>query len=153
MDQLSSKAVSGVTNVTLVGGSDNSPFVGAKFPCCLCRAPLPLKLTKRGKPCCTCNDCGIQTFFRGKLGIGRLERILKSGNLEFGYGAHKTRAVICFTEIEQLRKQKTDLVDKKGFVFKDRDLTNAIQAVDNEIERKQIELAKLSRKARAKGTE
>lgn len=151
MDQLNRKDDSVGTNVTLDATTAGLAFAGTSFPCCLCRSALPLKPTKRGKPCCTCNDCGIQIFFRGKTGIARLTQILNSGNLEFGNGFHKMRAVICFMEIEQLRKQKKDLADKTGLIFHDKDLTNAIRAVDNEIKRKQIELAKLGRASRVTG--
>ena len=46
-----------------------------------------------------------------------------------------------------MRSQKKELEEKLRLSIKDSDLTNVIRAIDNEIERAQIELAKLSCKA------
>jgi hypothetical protein len=133
-------------NVTLGRDGNGNPFEGKKFPCCVCSAGLEIRLSKRGKPYCTCIPCGIQIFFRGKTGIRRLTEILRSEKLAFGNSLDTIPAIILFNQIEQMRSQKKELEAKQGLIVQDPDLTNAIRAVDNEIERAQIELAKLSRK-------
>lgn len=61
-------------NVTCSSGQGPA-FEGKQFACPLCYQALPLKPSKKGKPYCTCDDCGIQIFFRGKTAIERLERL------------------------------------------------------------------------------
>ena len=39
------------------------------FQCPICKKMLNLEITKNDKPYCTCNDCGVQLFIRGKQGI------------------------------------------------------------------------------------
>jgi hypothetical protein len=147
MDQLNRSGVISNVNVTLESKREENSFAGMQFPCCVCLGALEIKITKRGKPCCTCNQCGIQIFFRGKIGITRLKALLNSGKLTFGNKIERLPGIILFNEIEQIRSQKGELEAKQGFIIKDSDLTNAILAVDNELERKQIELAKMTEKA------
>jgi hypothetical protein len=90
--------------------------------------------------------CGIQIFFRGKTGIRRLAEILRSEKLAFGNSLETIPAIILFNQIVQMRSQKKELEAKQGLIVRDPDLMNAIRVVDNEIERAQIELAKLGRK-------
>jgi hypothetical protein len=106
---------------------------------------VELKATKRGKPCCTCNKCGIQIFFRGKAGIANLIEQVTSGKLVFANKIGPIPSTLLFNEIEQLRAQKGELEAKQGLIFEDPDLTNAIDAIDNEIKRVQLELRKLGR--------
>jgi hypothetical protein len=134
-------------NVTLdhTESHENALF-GKRFPCCLCGAGLEICFSRKRKPYTTCLRCGIQTFFRGKAGIRRLTEIVNSELLIAGTGSKTELAVILFNRIQQLRAQKGELEGKQGLILRDPDLTNAIRAVDNEIERAQIELAKLGRK-------
>ena len=57
-------------NVTL-----RAPGEGC-FPCPTCKRLRRLQVTKKGKPYLTCNDCGVQVFFRGRDGIRRLQGML-----------------------------------------------------------------------------
>jgi hypothetical protein len=50
---------------------------GKEFLCPLCGVGLPILNTKRNKPYCTCNSCGIQIFVRAKVGISRLYKLAK----------------------------------------------------------------------------
>lgn len=54
-------------------------FEGKRFPCPLCQSWLLLKSSKKDKPCCTCDDCGIQIFFRGSVAIALLHQIATTG--------------------------------------------------------------------------
>ena len=61
--------------------TENKPRIdvdGKPFPCPLCGGALPVRMSLKQKPCCLCNDCGIQLFFRGKAGIKRLHNLLQS---------------------------------------------------------------------------
>jgi hypothetical protein len=98
---------------------------------------------KNSKPYTTCLACGIQTFFRGQVGIQRLTEIVKSGMFIAGKGSKTELAVILFNRIQQLRAQKIELEGKQGLIILDPDLNNAIRAVDNEIKDVQGELGKL----------
>lgn len=121
-------------------------FAGRDFPCPVCASGLDIRLSRSGKPYCVCIECGIQIFFRGKLGIKRLHKIMEEELLVSGKGFGSHKANLLFNRIQHLKKQKLQLAEKQGLVFIDPDIKNAIQAVDNEIERVQGELANLGRK-------
>jgi hypothetical protein len=149
MDQLSHNGNSGDSNVTLEAGSPNHEFFGANFPCCLCSASLDLKISKRGKPYCTCLDCGIQIFFRGKIAISRLKSVLNKRDTVPGNSPGTVHGLILWNKIVQLKAQKTELEAKQGLMARDPDLANLISTVDNEIKRVQGELRTLSGKNRS----
>jgi hypothetical protein len=134
-------------NVMLDQKCQDGPFVGRVFPCCVCSANLDIRLSKRKKPYCTCVQCGIQIFFRGKSGISRLTEILNSNKLTHGIALDTAPAIILYGRIAQMRAQKSELEAKQGLIVRDPDLENAIRAVDNEIKYAQGELEKLSRKS------
>ncbi len=48
-----------------------------QFPCPLCRKPLRVQASKKGKPYLTCHDCGLQMFLRYTQGIVRLHRLVR----------------------------------------------------------------------------
>jgi hypothetical protein len=76
MGQLASKQNSPNVNVTLASPDWALGILsGKEFPCPLCGAGLPILRSKRNKPYCTCNDCGLQIFVRGKKGMSRLEQM------------------------------------------------------------------------------
>jgi len=136
----------GNVNVTLGSAETHEAALsGKQFPCCLCGAGLEIRFSWKRKPYTTCLSCGIQTFFRGKAGILRLAEIVNSELLITGSGSKTELAVILFNRIQQLRVQKQELEGKQGLIFLNPDLEKVIGAVDNEIERAQIELAKLGR--------
>jgi hypothetical protein len=49
---------------------------GARFPCCICSAPLEVRETKKGKPYVICDPCGLQMFVRNGEGIRRFQILL-----------------------------------------------------------------------------
>src|SRR5262249_9544570 len=97
---------------------------------------------------CTCNDCGLQIFVRGKKGIACLQHMAEHGILipaDEGSAAH---AVSLFNRLERLNLQKRDLEMKRGivgFLFPHDNVENALSLADAERESVQGELARLSR--------
>jgi hypothetical protein len=135
-------------NVTLGQQGQGSTWEGKVFPCCVCSADLDIRRSKRAKPYCTCVQCGIQIFFRGKMGILRLIEILDSGNLSQGTTIDTVPAITLYNRILRMRSQRKKLQEKQGLIIQDPDLENAIHVVDNEIKYAQGELRQLSRKHR-----
>lgn len=126
-------------NVTL-GPSD---FSGKPFPCPLCNTELRLKITRKQKPYCMCLECGIQIFFRGQLGIARLQEIVaaeKKIAIEFPAPA---RPFILYRRLQHLKRQKEVLEKKQGMIFKDPDCERVIAAVEAEIKRLRTELEQI----------
>jgi len=135
-------------NVTLVPSSALATDLGDKeFPCPLCGAGLPIRASKRRKPYCTCNRCGVQLFVRGKEGIARMHEMADAGILISGKKESASHGINLLNRLEQLKLQKDNLNRKCGLFFREKDVENAIQIVDAEIERVQGELAKMARTA------
>jgi hypothetical protein len=134
-------------NITLDGpdGHQNM-MLGKFFPCPVCGTSLGIRIARTQKPYCVCVDCGIQIFIRGKTGISRLNKILENEILIAGNDSNASISTVLFNRIQHLKRQKADLEAKQGLINRDPDLKNAIRAVDNEIERVQGKLEKLSRK-------
>ena len=144
------KRASHVANVTLTLGSrleSNQQLFGKRFPCCVCGAALEIRISQKQKPYTICLSCGVQTFFRGKLGIERLSRIVNSELFLTTTGSSRAEsAVILFNRIQQLRAQRSELAVGQGSIVRNLDLENALCAVDDEIKSLQGELAKLREK-------
>jgi hypothetical protein len=123
---------------------DSKPnkIAGRGFPCPVCAVNLPIRIARTQKPYCVCMDCGIQMFFRGRVGIARLQAILQDNMLVAGSWSGANTAELLFNRIQHLKQRKSELTYKQRLMFPDPDLENAIRAVDNEIARVQGELAK-----------
>jgi DNA-directed RNA polymerase subunit RPC12/RpoP len=146
MGQSESKQSSPNVNVTLAPPDGALGILSRKeFPCPLCGAGLPILKSKRNKPYCTCNDCGLQIFVRGKKGISRLEQMAEHGILISATEESAAHGISLLNRLEQLKLQKRDLQEKQGFFLPDKNVENAISLVDAEIENVQGELARLSR--------
>ena len=117
-------------------------MAGRGFPCPVCAVNLPIRIARTQKPYCVCMDCGIQMFFRGKVGIARLHAILEDNILVAGSWSGANTPELLFNRIQYLKQRKSELKQKQRLIFPDPDLENAIRAVDNEIARVQGELAK-----------
>jgi hypothetical protein len=138
----------GNVNVTLgPPGAALGELGNKEFPCPLCGAGLPIRTSKRAKPYCTCNLCGVQIFVRGKAGIARLYEMASSGILISGKKESASHGINLLNRLEQLKLQKADLKWKRGIIFEDENVENAIRIVDVEIEKVEGELAKAARKA------
>jgi hypothetical protein len=136
-------------NVTLDPLEDAlGELCGKEFPCPLCGAGLPIQRSIRNKPYCTCNLCGIQTFFRGKAAIARLRRMANTGVLVSARDESAAHGIVLLNRLEQLKLQKAELERKRGVLFANPDVENTLQMVDAEIQTVQGELAKLARTKR-----
>jgi hypothetical protein len=134
-------------NVTLVPlGAGLEDLRGKKFPCPLCADGLMILASKRGKPYCVCNPCGIQLFFRGKTGISRLLQMVKGEILIPGKADGADYGIALFDRLQQLKAQKEELEEKRGLIFRDSGVENAILIVDAEIEKVEGELARVAKK-------
>jgi len=110
----------------------------------VCGTALEIRISRKQKPYTICLSCGVQTFFRGKLGIERLSRIVNSQLFLTATGSSRAEsAVILFNRIQQLRAQRSELAVGQRRAVRNPDLENALCAVDDEIERLQSDLAKL----------
>jgi hypothetical protein len=138
-------------NVTLDRGEIvTETLSGKRFPCPTCGLGLSIRIAKTGKPYCVCLECGNQVFFRGRTGIQRLTEIIKSDKLISQREPNSDSAYTLFNRLVQLRLQKDELQQKQRLILNDPDLTSAIQAVDNEIQRVQRELHKIGRRDRGR---
>jgi hypothetical protein len=145
MGKLSYGRGSSNVNVTLDPREAFPELKDKEFACPLCGAGLPILFSKRNKPYCTCNSCGIQLFFRGKHGIVRLKAMAAEGILVSVKEQSAAHAISLLNRLNLLELQKKELNVKVGIIFKDPNVENAIQAVDAEIERVQGELAQIAR--------
>jgi hypothetical protein len=143
MRELGLKQDSANVNVTLARlGAGLEDLRGKEFPCPLCADGLAIRTTIRGKPYCVCNACGIQLFFRGRAGISRLLQMVRHEILIPGKADGADYGIALFDRLRQLKSQKEELEEKRGLIFRDSDVENAIQIVDSEIETVQRELGK-----------
>jgi len=129
-------------NVTLDPAVDG--FGGLEFPCPFCGAGLAILLTKRNKPYCTCNPCGVQIFVRGKNGIKRLRKMVNEGVLISATNESASQGINLLNRLEQLKTQRNALEAKQGIFFRDENVANAIQLLDTEIQKVEGELAKMA---------
>ena len=127
-------------NITLENRLYAKKFLGKSFPCPACGMALALRIASTGKPYCHCDECAIQLFFRGKVGIQRLEKLIDSG-LVGSTGA--SSAVVLYNRLLQLKTDKKDLEHRRK-LFRNTDLENAITAVQKESEVVSAELARIS---------
>jgi hypothetical protein len=115
-------------------------FRGKRFPCPVCSSDLALRVARTQKPYCHCDSCGLQLFIRGKNGIHKLKQILASGVFTSGV----SRATELLSRLQKLKEEKERFEDRQGFLFRDRDLDQAIRVVDQEIEAVRRDLAELA---------
>jgi predicted RNA-binding Zn-ribbon protein involved in translation (DUF1610 family) len=123
-------------NVTL---NESAWFAGKAFPCPVCGSDLPLRVARTQKPYCHCDACGLQLFFRHRSGIHRLKELLDSGAFVSG----QSKAPLLYNRLQQLKEQKNQLENRQGLIFRDKDLDEAIHAMEPEIEAVRRELQKL----------
>jgi len=125
-------------------------FDGKPFPCPLCGVALPVRISQKEKPYCVCNDCGIQLFFRGKVGIKRLQIMLQAVEpIQDEYLG--TPAVIAlYNRLETLKKQRDELEAKQGIIFRNKTLDDVIAALDGEIKGVESAIRKARKNAEGK---
>jgi hypothetical protein len=145
MGELKPDQPQGNVNVTLDPLDEAlAEILGDEFPCPLCGAGLPIRRTIRKKPYCTCNDCGIQLFVRGKKGIARLRKLVRKGILISSSGESASDGIALLNRLEQLKIQKRNLIFRRPFILPDQNVENAIDLVDAEIETVQGELSRIA---------
>ena len=146
MDQL--KPDQALTNITLTLDpleAALTEILGNEFPCPLCGAGLAIRSSKNKKPYCICNDCGIQLFVRGKVGITRLRKLVRERILISSTGESASHGITLLNRLEQLKLQRRDLLFKRPlFPFSNSDVENAIDLVDAEIKTVQGDLADIA---------
>ena len=119
MGQLKGEQAQGNVNVTLDPTQAGLGSLGEmEFPCPLCKAGLPIRASKRDKPYCTCNSCGVQIFVRGKAGIARLHEMASTGILVSGIDESVAPAINLYKRLQRLKLQKRDLEAKAGIFFR-----------------------------------
>src|ERR1700720_4735640 len=97
-------------NVPLVA-PDGKPngMAGNGFPCPVCAVTLAIRIARTQKPYCVCMECGIQIFFRGKVGIARLQAILEDKILVAGAWSGTNTPELLFNRIQHLKLRKSEL--------------------------------------------
>jgi len=96
------------SNVTLERKEDETSY----FPCLLCFEMLEVEYSKKAKPYLTCNDCGVQVFIRGKIGIERFMNSISNYNCK--YKSHKLVELI---ELIAKLNDKLSEIEAKKSVF------------------------------------
>jgi hypothetical protein len=95
---------------------------------------MPIRLTgKKQKPYCHCLSCMLQIFFRGKVAIDRLRKLIESGILVSGDNSPSDMAFTLYNRIQMLHLQAGQLKAKRSLLFSNEDLENLISAFENEI--------------------
>ena len=79
------------------------------FPCPICQEMREIRYDKNSKPYCTCNDCGVQLFIRGKIGIRKLENLIS--NIEYKLQSKELINLIDYykklsEKLKEIRKRK-----------------------------------------------
>lgn len=115
-------------NVHVTLGSD-SWFLGKKLPCPVCGEGMALRVARTQKPYCHCDPCGLQLFVRGKDGIQRLKDLLASGFQVPGIG----RATRLLDQLQRIKDERERLENRRGLLFRDKDLEQAIRILDRDI--------------------
>ena len=113
--------------------STPNKMAGKSFPCPVCAVSLPIRIARTQKPYCVCMDCGIQMFFRGKVGIARLQAILEDEILVAGSWSGANTPELLFNRIQYLKQRKSDLKQKQRLMFPDPDLENAMRIRTGEV--------------------
>ena len=101
------------------------------FACPTCKRLRAVGLTKRQKPYFTCNDCGVQVFFRGKEGIRRFRAML--GHAELDGNVRELPPLLEYAAF--LRKRQRQIRREKPIIEKDQSLEIEEELVESEIER------------------
>lgn len=154
MGKLVANIGSSNVNVTLPSLPEHMNVLqGRELPCVLCGEGLPILFSKRSKPYCVCNSCGIQLFFRGKPGIERLRSMAIRGVLVPVREHSAAYAILLLNRLELLKLQRREITQKHGIILRNRNVENAIETIDVEIEKVQGELAKCPLQTNNKDTQ
>ena len=120
------------TNVTLKD-EESKEF----FPCPICNEMLEVGYTKRSKPYCTCNHCGVQLFVRGRIGIKRFLSLIS----DFNYKAKSKELIDLIDYFEKLKEKLNKIRKNKPIIGKNEDLNIQEKAIKKQLNnlRKKLE--------------
>ena len=99
------------------------------FPCPICKKMLIVELTKNEKPYCTCNDCGVQLFIRGKEGINRFKKLTGKSKIE-GNAKDLINTIDYFNELNKLLEE---VKMKKPILWENKDLNLQEKVIKNQL--------------------
>jgi hypothetical protein len=120
----------------------------ASLPCLLCGNQLDQRTDKNDKPYFICNPCGMQIFIRRKLGIKKVEELirnLKEGELPLKRHAealYQVQAIL--SEIDGLKAEIKRLNLEIGFIWIDHDKLRARKLLEARIQNLLIQLEQFS---------
>ena len=101
------------------------------YQCPVCKRMLKLEISKNNKPYCTCNDCGIQLFIRGKKGINRLSKLIGKMAL-----TNKPKELINTIDyINALKDKLEEIRSNKPLIGRDLDLELQEKAIIKQLGR------------------
>lgn len=103
-----------------------------------------------GQPYLTCDVCGVQLFFRSKAGINRLAELLQNKKPLAVDNVSPSAVLALYNRLEKLKDRRGELEQGQGIIFRNRDLENAIAAIDAEIRHLQLDLEKARKEAEKK---
>lgn len=109
------------------------------FPCPICRQLIPVKYTKNRKPYCTCNECGVQLFIRGKPGIKLFEKLLGKTTAE----KNSVELLRITDHFGALKAKLADIISQKPLFSTDPDLEMAEELLTDQIKKVRIQLKKI----------
>jgi chaperonin cofactor prefoldin len=120
----------------------------ANLPCFLCGKQLDQRTDKNNKPYFICNPCGMQVFIRRKLGIQKLEELIR--NLKEGELPLRTHTQVLYevqailSEMDDLKAEIKRLDGEIGFFFIDQDKLRARKLLEARIENLLLQLEQIS---------
>jgi len=114
-------------NVTLENQHDEGK--NQYFPCPICGEMREVSYSKRSKPYCTCNDCGVQLFIRGKIGIRKFENLIS--NIEYKLKSKELINLIDY--YAKLSEKLNEIRDRKPFLGRNDDLDAQEKLLEKEL--------------------
>lgn len=109
------------------------------LPCLLCGDKLEKRTDKNDKPYFVCDPCGVQFFVRRKLGMERLENLLRASEQNAIPMAHAAQRVFevqaQLTEMDATKAQIKSLDDEIGLFFPDDDKIRARNALKTKLDK------------------
>jgi len=124
------------TNVTLEQ-EENKKF----FPCPICDEGLEVKDDKNEKPYCICNDCQVQLFVRGKIGIKRFKKLLSNLELTVDSGGRLIRLI---DQSQQLKSKLVEVQFRKPLFGTNSDLEIQEKALQKQLSVLQADIQRYS---------
>ena len=90
---------------------------------------LEARHDKNSKPYLICNDCGMQLFIRGKIGIRKFENLIS--NIEYKLQSKKLINLIDY--YKKLGEKLNEIRDRKRFLRRNDDLDAQEKLLEKEL--------------------